>query len=252
MDLLATISATSSAIHNTKLSASDKIQIFIAGTTLFAALVALFKDWVWRKINRPILEVVFDDKDSECFHLTKQDAFESFIPTYYIRLKVKNTGKNTMENVEAVLEKVTPKPSIFISLNLSWSLFNDPSGVMKSVRIPYKQTRPLDVIEVMQPEALGRETAVLEMDPSSPKTVKERYEKYLSSGFRTCTVKPHTLSDVFDKGDYIFYVGIYADNTDPLYLKLSIKYDGGWTDNTEEMRKNHLKIKVIKTQNKPF
>jgi len=74
------------------------------------------------------------------------------------------------------------------------------------------------------------------------------YKRYLgySQGFRSCSIKPNTLSDVFPAGKYVFYIGIYADNTDPKTIKLSIHYDGTWgTEGVNGMRNKHLKVKLL-------
>lgn len=228
---------------------SDYIQLGIAGATLIAVFVALFANRFWEWLDRPNISVCFDDNNTENYHRTSMELrngagqlIES-IPVYYIRLKITNSGKRTAENTEVVLEKVEPQPNVFMSLNLSWAgQAADETGIARTVRIPQKQSRIIDVIEIMEPsQTLDFVKNKLSNNDSS----KKRYEGY-SKGFRTCSIKPNTFSDIFSSGDYIFHIGIYADNTEPKLVKLSIKYDGEWgTEGIDGMKNKHLKVKLI-------
>ncbi len=227
----------------------DHIQIIIAIATFAAVIVALFGNRFWEWLDRPHITVYFDDSDTENYHQTSMELrngagqlIES-IPTYYVRLKITNLGRRTLENAEVVLEKVEPQPVVFMSLNLSWAgQVADETGISRRVRIPHKQSRIVDIIEVMEPTQIAEfaKNKLSENDPS-----KVRFYKY-SKGFRSCSIKPNTLSDIFDSGDYVFHIGIYADNTEPKLIKISIKYDSGWgTEGIDGMRKNHLRIKLL-------
>lgn len=249
------ITATPSGIPAQVLTPSDWIQIAIAIATFLAVIVtflavivALFAERLWRKKDRPKIDVYFDSKDPECYHLTNMHIVQDgriieSIPTYYIRLKVSNSGVATMENTEVVLESVEPKPERFMSLNLSWAGFNlPPNDIKREVRIPHKQSRIVDVIEVMEPsqtEALANRLS------SANDTDADRYKAY-SKGFRSCSIKPNTLSDIFPAGKYILHIGVYADNTEPKTIRLSVNYDGSWgTEGIEGMRSKHLKVRLL-------
>lgn len=249
----ATISATTSAIISATtnpttpplLSIPDYIQLLIAGVTFFTALVALFAERFWRWIERPKIGISFDIKDAECYHPTNMHIATSSgivsVPSFYIRLKITNNGASTMDNAEVVLEKVEPKPEKFMSLNLSWAGFNNPTGdITRTVRIPTGKSRVVDVIEVMEPNQTSALASKMTQD-----IMQERYSKY-SKGFRSCSIMPNTLSDIFPEGKYVFHIGVYADNTKPKTVKLSIQYDGSWgTDGITGMRNKHLKVKIL-------
>lgn len=240
--------ATASATTNQLLATSDTIQLLIAGITLLAVLVALFGERLWKHKDRPKIEVYFDDEDPECYHLTNMHIHQNekiieSIPTYYIRLRVTNSGTNSLENTEVILKRVEPRPGNFMSLNLSWAGYNNaPNDITRTVRIPQGVTRIVDIIEIMEPNQTVSFANKLESNNDSD---TERYKAY-SKGFRCCSIKPNTLSDIFPAGKHVFYIGVYADNTKPKIIKLSINYDGSWgTEGIKKMRSKHLKVKLL-------
>ena len=128
-------------------------------------------------------------------HINQGGAIINSIPTYYIRLKIVNNGKKTLENVEVVVENVEPKPDKFMSLNLSWAGFivPIPNDIQRATRLPQKQARIVDFIEVMKPESTRELASRLS---GAQDTDAERYGRY-AEGFRICTIKPNTLSDIY-------------------------------------------------------
>lgn len=245
---VATISSVS-AITSSVLTTADKIQLAIASVTFLAVLVALFGERIWKWKDRPRISISFKNNDSECYHLTDMHILQNgriieAIPSYYIRIRVTNTGRATLENTEVVLEDVKPKPDKFMSLNLSWAGFiQAQNDIKRTIRIPRGQTRILDVIEVMEP---SQTKALADRLLASNDTDANRYKSY-SEGFRCCSIKPNTLSDVFPAGEYIFQLGVYADDVKPKFFKLSIKYQGMWgAEGIKGMRKKYLRVRLLK------
>jgi hypothetical protein len=58
-------------------------------------------------------------------------------------------------------------------------------------------------------------------------------------------VQPNTNSDILEKGRYMFYLSIVSENQEPYFAKLSIKYDGLWSDDIKEMFKKHIKLELL-------
>ncbi|MBI4004585.1 hypothetical protein HY358_00445 [Candidatus Roizmanbacteria bacterium] len=226
---------------------SDFIQIVIATITLFAVLVALFGQRFWKWKDKPQIGINFDEENSEFYHLTdmhiiQNGAIIALIPTYYIRLKITNLGKTTLENAEVILEKVAPQQERFMSLNLSWAGFiAPPNDITRTARIPPGQSRVVDIIEVMEPKPTSEIADYLK---KLKDTDAERYSAY-GKGFRCCSIKPNSLSDIFPINNYMFNLGVYADNVYPKNFRLSAKYDGKWDKNIKSMRSSHLKIKLL-------
>lgn len=228
---------------------SDKIQIAITFFTACAVGVALFGERIWKSIESPRIKVLFDPNKTDFYHRTTMEIstnveINASIPTYYIRLKVKNEGIDTLKNVEVVLEEVQPRTKKpFMSLNLNWAGFIvDSNDIKRTVDIPRGQTRTLDVFEFMEFSS----TRLFYDDLKKLKvTDAVRYEE-LSEGFRSCTIKPLSRSDIFPRGTFNFKLGIYADRVEPKFLNMSVNYTGNWIETTtdKEMRSKHLKVEV--------
>lgn len=242
------------------LKTEDKIQtLIVIGTFSSVVFATLVKDFASKYRSRPRIKVEFNDEDSNYYHMTlmrygledktgKKVSIEYF-PSYYIRLNVKNVGEKTMNNVEVVLEDVEPRPEKFMSLNLSWAGFivptTTPGDIQRIVRIPQKQSRVVDVIEVTEPNQTKAFYDRLKQEGEWNEEGLRRLEK-LVSGFRSCTIKPNTLSDIFLADKYIFHLGIYADDTQPKFIKLNIDYSGIWgTEGIKGMRSKQLKVELL-------
>ena len=110
----------------------SQILIFlVTAFTLFFQAAIGFRPYKYR--NRPIVDVEFNEKESGSFHKTmvtidsrKLDNNQTFIhqaqiPTYFIRLKVFNKGKDILKNAEAVIEDVKPKQQRpYLPLSFNW------------------------------------------------------------------------------------------------------------------------------------
>lgn len=236
------------------LNIGDKIQsLIVIGTFSSVFFVTVIKDNASKHRNRPRIKVEFNDQDSNYYHQTIMmygaGGLIEYFPSYYIRLNVENVGKKTMRNVEVVLEDIEPRPEKFMSLNLSWAGFivstRMPGDIKRRVHIPQEQSRVVDVIEVTEPEQTKGFLRKLEREIRGSDEEKERLKK-LSKGFRSCSIKPNTLSDISPVGKYTFHLGIYADNTEPKFIKLFIEYAGIWgTEGIEGMRSKYLKVKLL-------
>lgn len=230
----------------------DKIQtLIVIGTFSSVVFATIIKNNATQYRNRPIINVEFDDNDPNCYHLTDmhiniggQGVATLSIPTYYIHLKIVNEGEQTLENTEVILENVEPKPEKFMSLNLNWAGFivPIPNDIQRTARLPQKQSRILDLIEVMKPEPTSQLASSLSQ---SQNLDAERYKSY-SEGFRSCSIKPNTLSDIYPADKYTFHLGVYADNAEPKHIKIVIDYDGKWDSDSKAMKTKHLKIRLLK------
>lgn len=241
--------------RNSEFPRSDTIQLAIFLATFFTLFYSvLIKDSPLKYRNRPKIIVLFEPTQTDFYHRTTMNIFReengvnkliASIPTYYIRLKVKNDGKETLKNVEVVLETVEPKTTKpFMSLNLSWAGFNiPPNDIKRNVDIPQGQSRTLDVVEVMEFSS----TRILFDKLEEYKDINAIRYKELSEGFRSCTISPLTRSDIYPRGSYILTLGVYAEGVEPKFIKMAIEYFGNWTEDTsdEEMQSKHLIVNVL-------
>lgn len=228
----------------------ELIELFVVEGTFFAVIFSLIiKNDASKYRKRPIIDVKFKPELPDYYHMTSMHVIQNGViiaslPTYYVRLKIGNAGEEPLSNVEVVLEEVLPRPKNFMSLNLSWSGFSVPANDIKRVtNISQGQYRQVDVIEAIQPRSIVN---LLKMLKKLNDTDAPRYEAY-SKGFRSCTIKPNSLSDVYKFGGYVLYLKIYADNAKPKLIYIRVDYDGRWVSTTDisEMREKHLKVQLL-------
>lgn len=237
----------------------NTVQILIFSTTAAALIYQGFASKLFRNYaDRPIVKIQFDDAKSEYFHRTIIRIYTEilasggnsviplidFVPTYYARLKVLNTGSTTLENAEVIIEEVRPLKKTkllrpFMPLNLHWSFAEDRER--RKINIPPNGSyRIIDFFELMNPQAVSTYASRL----VSGNIDYERYHG-LTTGFRICTIPPNSLSDIYEKGSYEFTLGIYSNNSKPLYKKIFVEYNGKWDKDPDIMRRKHLKVKLL-------
>lgn len=87
-------------------SAGNDFWIAFTGfATFFAALVALFGERFWRWLQRPIIDVTFDQESERCARLALEIRSPQLqIVRKYFRLRVLNKGKATARGLKAKIE----------------------------------------------------------------------------------------------------------------------------------------------------
>jgi hypothetical protein len=239
---------------------SDLIQSEIFFATLFTLIYStLLRDKANDYRNRPVIGLKFEDSEPQYFHrtlmtiqtqlLVQQQGYTNIVPlvesvsAYYVRFKIVNEGRTTLNNTEVLIEKVEAKGKTkilrpFMPLNLHWAFAEDKER--RKIKIPPKAFRIIDFMELTNSQQTRAYAAKL-----TPGAID--YDRYnaLVTGFRICSIPPNTLSDIFEKGSYIFTIGIYADNAEPTYKKISVDFDGGWNNEQKVMRSNHLKVRLL-------
>lgn len=240
-------------LFNKLLDLDKLIQFLIVEGTFFAVIYSiLIKDNASKYRERPIIDVDFESSRSHCYHMTimealwktwKNKAIRGFIPTYYVSVQVINKGKTMLQNVEVVLQKIESEKTLtrpFLPLNLYWSFKGEVVGIP-----PHRMSRIVNIIEICEPAEIQDLLNKLQKEGGGPD--EKRYTE-LFRGFRTCSVPPNTLSDIFPAGKYVFYLVITASNAEPKSIKIEIDYDGMWSRSTsiEDMRSKNLKIKLLK------
>jgi len=136
----------------------NTIQILIViGTFASVLFSTLIKDNASKNRNKAEIDIKFNFSEPDCHQTITHTGIPvtayASIPTYYIRLRVINKGKETLKKAEVILERVK-KNNIFLEtylpLNLIWALtevqFN--RGV---VEIPQGMFRTLDIFKVRIP-----------------------------------------------------------------------------------------------------
>lgn len=232
---------------------SDTVQLLIFLATFFTLFYStVLRERAARYRNRGIIDLEFNQNDTDLFHITNMDILYrnrtiiASIPTYYARMRIINSGKETLNNVEVVIEKVSSRNPLqrpFLSLNLHWAF--STAGDSRVVRIPQGMSRIIDLFEFMNPTQTSTFVSTLGQT-NNPDLI--RYQT-LSSGFRSCTTTPNTLSDIYPFGEYKFFLSISADNVRPIFAKISVRYNGRWSSTISTMRSRYLRARLISYSN---
>lgn len=209
------------------------ISIIAAVLTLFAILVALFKERILSSINKPILSVelptgkpIFEDV-SRKMSVDRDEIIEA--EKYISRLCVKNKGNVSATGVEFFLESLE-----FRALNSTIEEKFETSGdslkwnnQKETINIPPGSEKVINIIEVFAPI----KTATPDSDnvKENAKIIVGNYEtqrKY-SSGIWTATFT------------------IYAQNHKHLNVRVKVEWKGKWKPRLTEFE-GEYKYQIIK------
>ena len=108
---------------------------FLVISTLFLAVVALFKDSIWRFFLKPNIDIEFDLSSSDCYHneLQQEEKGKAIntINFFKYRLRIINKGTRPAKNVEVIIRDIMKKKGgnfypidSFLSDNLNWNSFS--------------------------------------------------------------------------------------------------------------------------------
>lgn len=233
-------------------STSDKIQMLLAYGSLAVIVHSVYLRDFSSKRLQPIPTIEFNYSEPDC-HLTLTSTGlptgYSSIPTFYIRARINNKGKSTMRSAQVILEKVEQNGiplNTFLPLNLTWAL-TEAQRDRSITDIPQGAFRTLDMVCVFHPQIAA---VVADMIPrfdtsTGAKEYAERVRRY-SERIEVCSpVKPNTYSDILYSGEYFLYISIASDNSNPVFAKFRVFYDGGWSDDLTDMFTNHLSVVLV-------
>jgi len=232
---------------------AEAIQVELVATTLLVLFHAIYiKDDSAKHRNRPILNIELNFNEPDC-HLTQAHAGitpgpHELIPAFFIRFRVKNTGRTTAKKVEVIVEKVSHNGSTvntFVPLNLTWSL-TEHKKFREYINIPQGMYRIVDFLKIMHPTKTARLSGKLGQMTNNPiaETHCRRFSE-MSHGIGICaTREPNNLSDILNAKNYKIYLTISSDNTTPSFARFRIDYNGKWIDDAAGMFKKSLKVKL--------
>lgn len=222
------------------------ISSFSAGFTLLAVLVALFKDWFWGKIKKPILDMKFEMQPPYCTKtLTLSPMSPQPFSSYYFRMKIINTGSQTANRVQVYLNKVSKKhpderyyeERQFQPMNLKWSnpkSQNDPE-IYASQILP-GMGKFCDLGHIFDPTFrqfyLNSPGICI---PGDPDPLLFEFE---------LEVQPFTGSHLVKIGEYILELIIAAENAKPMTKKVTLNFYGPWTLVENTMFNNGIGIRI--------
>ena len=224
-------------------STSDTIQLGGVIVTLFAVLVALFKEKLWQWWNKPELGVRLNCKPPDC-HICRTTLNDNLNRVqhdvgnwFYLRLWVSNKGKSAAENVQVLasrlLRATAPNNYIpqndFLPLNLVWAHSNE----IFRARIPGGMGRHCDLGHIADPKfkSMHRETK-----PGVPE------EKTILCF--ALEAHPLTLVHLEPPGDYKLELIVAADNAEPIKKTVRIELTGDWFETEKEMFSRGVKLSL--------
>jgi hypothetical protein len=206
---------------------------------LLIGLAGLMQDSIKSLFFRPALRTCYQSGVPYGHKVASRNAVGAFIcDNYYFRIKIENTGNETMQDVEVVAEEcyreVSPdeyeKVEDFLPLNLSWA-HKPPVCTLPFIRDGFYWFCSFGYI---------RESAMAELDRYG----RSRY----SSSFRVvCTLdtitKPNSGEHILAPGDYLINLVITAKNLKPERRHVKLHLEDSWDDDRDAMfRKNRFSI----------
>jgi len=204
---------------------SQVLIFLVTAATLFFQAIIGTRAHEYR--NRPIPEIEFHFDIPDC-HVTKEGSGETGTPTYYIRMRVKNTGSSTLRDAAVTVENIKKNGSTWeksMPLGLRWTDVepNDPKpnpfGIPKN-NIPMGSKRTVDFLKVRQ----------------------DKKELNLC-----CVFPPNTRTHILETGSFELFISVDFANSHPIFAKFAVSYNGNWSDDKDIMfSKSTLDVRLEK------
>lgn len=249
---------------------STAVQIIIAVLALFSVYVVY---WVTRFTIGPKLKIEFDQNNPGLCHKTRNSIIEKnkWIPDYYFRFYVENTGKSMAKHCEIIIEKLWFKEAQgqkyeryqrFAPVNLKWTgakrgiidINPGRTAIGNIGHIPdieyqnyLKNKDPFSLIdlgELKKPfDLLPKDDAHLdckevgaefEPDPSSSHILPGSQDETLRFIF-DLTQAFYALPNCLAPGDYVIQIGLYSENAKNKKMYLKISWSGKWKNDEKSM-----------------
>jgi hypothetical protein len=175
----------------------DAIGSFVAA--LVALFVVIYFE-IWKaKRDRPKLTIEYDNADPQCHRLAAQGPVGGK-PSYFIRLKIVNTGNAPAKECVGRLAAIANEDGTFRSdwdiSSLIWTAQETPQPKYLSAKGDYSF---LDVVWTVQGERIFR----IRTD-STPRAIKLEYEP----------------------GQYYFQIKVYAEKAEPIEQWFRVNWYG--------------------------
>jgi hypothetical protein len=199
--------------------------------TISAVAYAIFHEWMLALWRRPKLEMSTAGAPPDCVKttLTSQRTDEHLADRYHFRLRVKNTGQSTAENVEVYAERLERQ--------------GDNGGFKDVDGFP-----PMDLLWAH----VGRSTQSISPGLSrhcelgfitGPKSWEEAVDGTAKFCF-DLEVKPNQGGYEVGAGTYRLTVTRGASNVKPQKKVIDLRFEGQWYPDESEMFSQGTQIKV--------
>lgn len=216
-----------------------------------AVVIALYQE-TWRRwLYHPMLEVIAKSGPPDCVQI-KQDVYQSgtliaSAPSYYLRVLVRNNGKEAARNVEVYAKKLYRKQadgswkpvSEFPPMNLVWA--NSPPPPYYRDRIYLRSLAPkfekyCDIGHILDPECRASAGFQHEVNPKlDPEEVSLSFD---------LIQLPNHKGYIVSQGVYRLSIVVVAENADPAQQQLEIRVLG-WDRDERRMFGKLLGLRVL-------
>lgn len=202
--------------------------------------VAIFQNWIRSLIWKPKLKISIklEPPDSHRVPLIdpKTHGFISY--SYYFRFRIENTKNRSMKNTEVMITDLYKKDSrgeyekdkSFLPLNLKWSYFH----TVNMSKIQPKVYKHCDFGHIITAQVAKAQHYDL---PEACQVVF-----HLDTAF-----KPTTGTFLLLPGDYRVRIVVAADNIKAKANIYNLVVKDKWTDNEQEMLRENVSIKEVKS-----
>jgi len=209
---------------------------------LLLGVLGIFQDWIRSLFKKPRLKVSFtlNPPESHKIPFSNQKTGQKLYDSYYFRIKIANSGKYKMEDVEVMAVELFKKADNgnykkaenFLPLNLLWSHYqiitmpNIQPGLFKHLALGH-------IIESKNAELekfglISLSDAVLLLDTA---------------------IRPNSGTHVLLPGDYNIKLKITANNLKVQSKIFNIVFDGHWEEEIDDMFSRRVSIKEVKSIN---
>lgn len=207
------------------------VPIIGACIAFITSIYALLKDFIIAYVNAPKLVIEIYPHDKRDCHKTyyRNQAGQFVAWVYYFRIRIRNIGWDTAENVEVSLEEVKKRVGKnyiidydFIPLNLKWSLWGERRTELP---IPSDTYRHCDLAHLEEPKHKGAtENGLLLF----------KFDVLFYPNVSRTSLLP---------GDYKVKISATGKNARIARKTIMIKWNGAWHDDIDSLYKNGLFIK---------
>jgi hypothetical protein len=226
-----------------ELAATWLTAIGTLATAIIAVVIALYQE-KWRRARyHPTLEVIANIAPPDCLKipmrfLNTQTGQNDEAVSYFLRIKVKNTGTEAARNVEIYAKALvrvqgTARVSIpeFPPMNLVWS---NSHHTYFPLLTPDTE-RLCDIAHIIDPE---KRNAVPYEEPPFPLS---SHQTALSFDLN---IKPLTRAYILGPGIYSLAIEVSAENAEAIRQNLTIELDGRWSESENTMLGQLVKMRL--------
>jgi hypothetical protein len=227
-----------------------------AGAVVVALVIALFQEKLRRWYYHPTLEVSASPKLPDCTklpyvqvpHVSFSESNQPIMvprretTSYYLRILVKNNGRETARNVEVYAKKLVrhrksdsqwEKDARFPPMNLVWS--NSEPDQRNYLRfLPPGMSKHCDVGHILDPKDRkdfeADDNPELKLADNEVSLTFDLIQRSLHKGY------------IVRQGEYRLEIVIAADNVDAVTKDVRIYFDGQWDAVQDTMLRDHVGI----------